>query len=93
MIPNEQPGPSYHGLSEPWHLYPVDVSLSSEGMAAVESSAADELLSNVEEPNVHVSTQCVRHPRLDELVHQYSLPYEQRDYSRIRMLGEDDTSD
>lgn len=40
----------------------------------------------------NVSSQCARHPRLDELVHQYSLPYEQRDYSRIRRLGEDQSS-
>jgi len=36
-----------------------------------------------------VNSQCATHPRMDELVHQYSLPYEQRDYDRIRKLGEE----
>jgi hypothetical protein len=59
MIPSQVGSPAYAGLPEQWYLYPADLSLSEEGLASLERTAAPlawwtlrEILARVQEPNV-----------------------------------------
>ena len=76
VIPNAGESPRYAGLSKKWYLYPVVVSLTSEALAGLEKSIADdrsvlrslspswwsldEVLKRAEEPNVRAIATCLR---------------------------------
>ncbi len=74
VIPNAGKGPRYPGLSKQWYLYPVVISLTAEGLAALENSVAnglakdlnarwrslDDVLAQAEEPNVQAIAKFLR---------------------------------
>jgi len=69
-IPNDAAGPQYAGLPPRWHLYPVDVSLTSGGWARLKALGEsvswltmEEILAQVPEPNVQATMGSL--PRVD----------------------------
>ena len=72
MIPNEGDTVRYEGLPKKWYLYPVDISLTSEALGLLEEPSGetvwwtlDQILANVQEPNVLAIARYIAEKRQD----------------------------
>jgi hypothetical protein len=66
-IPNIVSGPSYHGLGMHYYLYPIDISLSTEGWNALDQTPAriswltvGEAIEQIHEPNIIAIASTIR---------------------------------
>ncbi|MDY6990292.1 MAG: hypothetical protein SWQ30_19805 [Thermodesulfobacteriota bacterium] len=72
MIPNDGKSIRYAGLPKKWYLYPVDISLTEDALSTLAEPSdnavwwtLDEVLNNVQEPNVRAIANQLREHRPD----------------------------